>query len=414
MRSTLVPLMLLVPAVALAQKPDLPVTGKADAHLASFDRLMTNFVKENGVPGAALAVTKNGRLVYARGFGYADRDAKTPVDPHALFRIASVSKPFTSAAIMQLVERGKLRLDDKAFEILKLKPALEPGAQEDPRLAQITILELLQHRGGWDRDKSFDPMFRPAEIARVTGTKAPAEPKAIIEYMLGKPLQFNPGEGYNYSNFGYCVLGRIIEHVSGMTYEEYVRKEVLAPLGITAMQLGHSRLAERAKNEVHYYDGQNRSGRSVFPGGGTVPFPYGGWFIEAMDAHGGWIASASDLVRFASAFDNPAKCKILKAGSIITMFSRPPNFQGKPEDSWYACGWDVVPSGPGRFNTWHGGLLDGTSTILVRRFDGLCWAVLFNTDRNSKGEILAGKIDSLVHTAADQVKQWPAGNQFNK
>src|SRR5262245_34574588 len=100
---------------------------------------MTTFLKENDVPGAALAVTRNGRLVHARGFGYADRDSKKLVEPNSLFRIASISKPITAAAVLHLVERGKLKLDDKAFAILKLKPVLEPGTQEDPRLAQITV-----------------------------------------------------------------------------------------------------------------------------------------------------------------------------------------------------------------------------------------------------------------------------------
>jgi N-acyl-D-amino-acid deacylase len=408
MRRTLPLLALLIPTAALAQKLDLPVTGKADPRLASFDRMMTDFVKENDVPGAALAVTKNGRLVYARGFGYADRDPKTPVEPNALFRIASVSKPITAAAVLQLVERRKLKLDDKAFDILKLKPVLAPGATEDPRIGQVTVLELLQHRGGWDRDKSFDPMFRSGEIARVTGTTPPAGPDAIIRYMLGKPLQFNPGEGYNYSNFGYCVLGRIIEQVSGVKYEEYVRKEVLAPLGITDMHIGHTRLEERAKNEVRYYDDLNRLGPSVFPNGGRVPIPYGLWYLEAMEAHGGWLASAPDLVRFASAFDVPARCKILNARSIVTMFSRPSGFKGGPEDSWYACGWEVRPAGNG-FNMWHMGLLDGTSTLLVRRVDGLCWAVLFNKAHNGK-DALADKIDGQVHAAADKVRQWPSGS----
>jgi len=406
-RCLLPPSILMLPALVLAQQPGLSVTGKADPDLAPFDRLMTSFVRENGVPGAALAVTRNGRLVYARGFGYADRETKSPVHPNSLFRIASVSKPLTAAAVLQLVERGKLRLEDKAFRILKLKPVFERGEKPDPRLGQITVRQLLQHTGGWDRDKSFDPMFRSLEIAHVTGTPAPARPEAIIRYMLGKPLQFNPGERYSYSNFGYCVLGRIIEHVSGMTYQEYVRKEVLAPLGITDMHIGHTRLDQRAKNEVHYYDQKHRTGQSIFPRGGTVPAPYGLWYLEAMDSHGGWIASAPDLARFAAAYNDPARCKILNAQSIATMFMEPAYFRGKPDAAWYGCGWQVRRAGTDGLNTWHTGLLDGTSTLLVRRSDGLCWAVLFNQNNNTKGQNLADKIDGLVHAAADQVRRWP-------
>jgi hypothetical protein len=104
---------------------------------------------------------------------------------------------------------------------------------------------------------------------------------------------------------------------------------------------------------------------------------------------------------------------------IQAMFARPPGpagvkTKGQPRDVWYACGWYVREAGPTGINTWHGGLLDGTSSILVRRFDGLSWAVLFNTNADPKGEALAGLIDGLVHEAADAVQQWPAIDLFPK
>jgi N-acyl-D-amino-acid deacylase len=397
------------------------VTGSADPGLASFDRLMTSFVQEHQVPGAALAVTKDGRLVYARGFGYADVDRKEPVQPTALFRIASISKPLTAVAALQLAERGKLRLDDKVFDLLKLKPILEPGARLDPRLREVTVLQLLRHTGGWDRQKSFDPMFRPLIIARAAGVPPPAGPEAIIRYMMGKPLDFDPGSDYAYSNFGYCLLGRVIEVVSKQPYEEYVRKEVLAPLGIRRMRLGHTLPARRAPDEVHYYDEKQRTARAVVGDiGRQVPLPYGAWYLEAMDSHGGWIASAVDLVRFASAFDDPQRCPILRPASIRIMFGRPEGragyaADGKPKAPYYGCGWMVRPVGDkGASNDWHTGSLDGTSTLLVRRHDGLDWAVLFNNRNGPKGEVLSGAIDRLVHEAADAVKTWPRTDLFPK
>jgi N-acyl-D-amino-acid deacylase len=129
----------------------LPVTGRADPRLASFDRLMTRFMRKHRIPGAALAVAHNGRMVYARGFGFADRDDKQPVQPDSLFRIASVSKPLTAVAVLQLIERGHLKFDDPVFEILKLQ---RPARRFDARWKKVTILHLLQHRGGWDRDKA--------------------------------------------------------------------------------------------------------------------------------------------------------------------------------------------------------------------------------------------------------------------
>jgi len=405
---------LLAPAPVRAQKSDVVATGKHNPALQSFDDLMISFVSEHNVPGASLAVTRHGKLVYARGFGFADLEKKEPVKPDALFRIASVSKPITSAAIMHLVEKGKIKLETPAFEYLDFKPLRDKNSKPDGRLKEITVQHLLHHTAGFDRAKSFDPMFRPVEIARAFGAQPPARPELIIRYMMGRPLDFAPGERDAYSNFGYCVLGRIIEKASGKTYEEFVKKEILAPLGIRHTQIGKTLPEGRAQGEVKYYDTKRRTGNAIMGPmfGMSVPFPYGCWYLEAMDSHGGWISSAIDLVRFASAFDDPAKSKILSAASIKSIFGRPPGDagleDGKPRAAYYGDGWMVRPVGDtGKANTWHTGLLDGTSTILVRRLDGLNWAVLFNTQFDDNGKTLAGEIDGPVHQAADKVKNWP-------
>ena len=369
---------------------------------------METFVSEHKVPGAALAVAKDGKLIYARGFGYADKEKGEPVEPTSLFRIASVSKPFTSAAIMQLVEQGKLSLDQSWLPILGLHP--RPDQHPDPRLSTITLTELLQHRGGWDRDKSFDPMFRPILIADYLHTPPPAGPEQVIQYMLGQPLDFTPGERYAYSNFGYCILGRVIEKTSRESYEHYVRTHVLAPLGIHDMRLGRSLSQFRAEGEVKYYP--RGSSNCVFPPnlGKRVPSAYGGWNLEAMDSHGGWIASAPDLVRFACAFDHPNHSPILSSNSITQTFARP---RGETGAVYYAFGWQVRHiNSRGGINTWHNGLLDGTSSLLVRRHDGLAWAVLFNASHDPERKLLGTLIDPLVHQAADQVKSWPDRDLF--
>lgn len=396
-------------------------TGVEDLRLASFDRLMTTFCRENKVPGAALAVAHRNRLVYARGFGLADDQHEDVVRPRSLFRIASVSKPFTSAAVLQLVERRKLKLEDHVVDVLEVSLDGVRVPPTDQRLKQVTIRHLLQHLGGWDRNKSFDPMFRPVRIARELHKAPPAGPDLIIPYMWRLPLDFTPGSRSEYSNFGYCVLGRVIEKVTGMSYEAYVRKEILTPLGIHDMRVGKSLPEGRAPGEVCYYTGgENKMAKAVLgPGiGQRVPAPYGGLYIEAMDAHGGWIASAPDLVRFATAFENPAHCPILSAESIETMFAPPEgipghNHDGKAKNTYYACGWQVRHVGPkSSITAWHTGLLDGTSSLLVRRFDGITWAALFNTSTAAKGKTPVDLIDPLVHGAADAVKQWPEKNLF--
>lgn len=407
----------MLPSLAPA---DLPATGKTHPALAPFDELFTQFLAEHHVPGAAVAIAKDGKLLYARGFGHSDPDAKTPVASDSLFRIASISKPITAVAILQLVEQGKLKLDDRPFALLKVEPFLEGGAKVDPRLQDITILHLLQHTGGFDRDKSFDPMFKSVEFAKKLGTQPPAGVPEVMRVMMGLPLDHDPGARYAYSNYGYAVLGRVIEKVSGKKYDAYVKEHVLKPVGVTRMRIGATRLEGRAEGEVKYFMQKPSLAASVFPDakgniGAKVPWPYGGWHLEAMDSHGGWIASAPDLVRFACALDDRDRSPLLKRASIETMFASPKLADGKPE-VWYGCGWSVRTVGTNRINTWHTGALAGTSTLLVRRHDGLTWAVLFNsdycTDEKGKRERLSGMIDSLMHIAANKVKNWPRVDLF--
>ena len=112
-------------------------TGRQFAELKPFDELMEGFVRDNELPGAALAVAKDGRLVYARGFGYADVEKKQSVQPESLFRIASISKPFTAVATLQLVEQGRLALDTPVFGLLPHKPHLakRPTDRQPPKTA---------------------------------------------------------------------------------------------------------------------------------------------------------------------------------------------------------------------------------------------------------------------------------------
>jgi N-acyl-D-amino-acid deacylase len=298
--------------------------------LNPFDRLISELMQKYEIPSAAIAVTRNGELMYTKGYGAA---------ADALFRIASVSKPVTAVAVMQLVEQRKLDLDARAFALLQL------GEPADRRLDSITVRDLLQHTGGWDRDASFDPMFH--REATSTG--------AIIRFMLRQELDFDPGAKFAYSNFGYCVLGRIIEQAGGLRYEEYVKRNVLKPLGIERMRIGARTKEERAPGEAEYF--------------GTTAYRLR---PDVMDAHGGWIASAPDLVKFANGLS-----RLLKPETIRTMTARPGIGFWKERPGWYALGWNVRPRGGG-FNLSHGGAMPGTSALLVRAFDGHAWAMLFN------------------------------------
>ena len=350
--------------------PEMPITGIAVPSMANVDIAVSKLMTEWQIPGGAVGVMKDGRLVYARGFGYADVDAQKEATPDALFRIASVSKPVTKAAILKLVEQGKFTLDAPAFALL---PNLTPlaGATVDPRLATITVSHLLEHTGGWDRSMSGDPMFLPAQIAAATGTPAPASAEAIVRFMMGKPLDFTPGSRFAYSNFGYAVLGRIIERVSGKGYEQFVKENVLAPAGVTRMQLGRTLYANRLPDEVRYYD--IFAVPSVFPGvSSPVPSPYGGFNLEAMDSHGGWVASVVDLLRFEK------------------MWIAPP-----PQGLWG-----------------HDGALPGTFSVMVRMSNGLAWVALFNARNMGGNSMFESRIDSVLLQAITSVTGWPAHDLF--
>ncbi len=388
-------------------------SGDDNHAFASYDRLMHDFMKEHRVPGASVAVTHRGKVVFSRGYGYADVATQEQVQPASLFRIASISKPITAVAVLQLIEADKLKLDDKLLAVLNDEADIKAAGEKfDPRWNDITIRHLLQHRGGWDRSKSFDAMFKSVEFAIQTGTSAPASQAAVIKAMLTHKLDFDPGERYAYSNFGYCLLGRVVEKLTSQSYGDYVKARVLAPIGITSMQIGATLLEGRVENEVRYYHPE--TGKSVFEKdlNHEVPSQYGAWYLEAMDAHGAWIASASDLAKFAAAFDSPDSCPILNADSIRTMFERPPGLagfdkDGKPTDTFYSMGWSNRSVDGEKFNSWHTGSLPGTATILIRRTDGKNLVALINTRVSPSAGHLGQAIDGLLHQAANQVKEWP-------
>ena len=389
---------------------DAPSTGTVVPGMVSYDQLASKLLTKYQIPGGAIAVTRNGKLVFARGYGYANKATGELVQPDSQFRIASLSKPITSAAILLLMQRGNLTLDQRVFDILSYEPL--PGESVDPRLATITIRHLLEHSGGWNRDTTFDPMFLPVTIAAATGTPAPATTDSIIRYMIGKPLQFDPGSAYNYSNFGYALLGRIVETISGQPYEQFVREQVLAPSGASCMHIGRSLQAQSLPKEVKYYDFSGAPLASSIYGTGTkVPRPDGGFHLEAMDAHGGWVASTIDYLRFIVSVDarnDPAD--ILAAGTIEVMIARPTIPFWSTSAAWYAKGWQVRPS-QGDANWWHTGGLPGTTTIVVRNYGGVTWAAFFNSQPLNVDAFVT-ELDSGMWTALAGVTSWPPGDEF--
>ena len=386
-------------------------TGLNVEGLEVFDELIPALMEKWDVPGGTIALVKDGRLVLAKGYGLSDIEEKDPVLPDSLFRVASISKPITAVAILQLVEAGQLDLDDRAFDILDRFQAAE-GDARDSRINDVTIRHLLQHSGGWDRDKSFDPMFEARWVERELGVSKPVSCEDVIRFMWGQPLDFDPGTQYAYSNFGYCLLGRIIEEVTQQTYEDYVKSSVLEPVSITRMAIGGTLLENRAEGEVRYYGYPGESlAYSVLPGTpNRVPWPYGGFHLKMVDAHGGWTASPIDLVRFATSLDGSRPPLILEP-ETVDMMTSPPDPRLRPDLRYhYAMGWVVEPIGDSA-NWWHDGSLPGTVSILLRTSHGMVWAAIFNSRPEDWSEF-ASELHQLIWQGISAVAEWPSHDLF--
>lgn len=376
-------------------------TGTAVSALAGFDNQMKAFMQARGITAGQLAVTYKGRLVLARG--YSTSTALT-VNPTSLFRVASLTKSFTAAAIVKLVQDGKLSLSTPVVNLLDITPAT--GLTRDSRWSTITLWKLLQHLGGWDRDVSGDPLAKDAVISRTLGVPMELQHADVIKYMAGQKLDFNPGTKVAYSNFGYLLAGRVIEKVTGLPYATYVQQKLLTPLKIKRMAQGYTIAKHTGETS---YESQYTAPTVLDMSGTTVAAPYGSFSMRLHDANGGWIASAPDLVRWAKMFDAPGS--VLNSTSLSHFWSKPST--GVNPDGWYyGLGWQVRPvtGGTGR-NTWHTGSLPGTFTIVVRTYNGMSWAALFNRRDDASGKSY-GDIDAALWTAANGVKSWPTNDLF--
>ncbi|NYD51420.1 CubicO group peptidase (beta-lactamase class C family) [Actinomadura luteofluorescens] len=382
------------------------VSGTAGAGLGGFDTAVKSLMQARNIPCGSLAVMRKGKLVLARGYTWSD-DAALSVQPTSLFRLASLSKAVTATAVTRLVQDGKLSLSARVTDLLTLTPP--PGQSADPRLGQVTVRRLLQHLGGWDRDISGDPTYRDRTTAKLLGVPLPITREHMVQYGTGLKLDHDPGSTFAYSNYGYLLLGQIIAKAAGTSYEQYVQENVLAPMGITRMRPGRSLAAGRAAGEVPYFS--QRTGPSVFDEvGTTLPAPYGTFNVENRTPMGGWLASAVDYVRFTQIHDGGTS--VLGSSSIASIFAKPETGLNSG-GSYYGFGWYVRDVTGGR-NTWHSGALDGTSTIVTRRYDGVTWALLFDQRDDPSG--LTYEYDDFsapLHKVANALTTWPSTNLFS-
>jgi CubicO group peptidase (beta-lactamase class C family) len=355
--------------------------GSTGEQRGEMGRIAQAFRQQFSVPATSIAISRNGQFVYDQAVGMGDRQHLVQVQQDSLFRIASVTKPITSVTIFSLLEQGKLNLNDKVFgpsAILGIKYGKPPYKQY---VADVTVDHLLTHTsGGWPNDGT-DPMMHNDGWDHT---------KLITNTIATLPLTYPPGTHWAYSNFGYCVLGRVIEQVTGQPYDGYVQANILAPCGITTMQIAKNKESQRAPNEVVYYGQYDED-----------PYKLN---VTRMDSHGGWIASSTQLVQFLNHVAGaPGIPALLKPETIKLMTTPAPAYP--PGDARYARGWMVRSNGAG--NWWHGGSLPGTTTIMVRTPTGFCWAALTNTRTEPANEINLA-LDQMMWNMVRTVPSWNA------
>ena len=360
------------------------------------ERTIKSFMRRWEISGASIAIAKNGQLVYAKGFGLADKANNTETEPYNKFRIASISKLITAVAIMKLQEEGKLSVSDRVFGPDGILNDPFYNDPRDKRVYGITVAHLLSHEGGWST-RWGDQMFIPYVIAESMDVNSPVDTKTIVRFALNKGLHFTPGTGKAYSNLGYAILGLVIEKVSGMSYFDYCRKEILEPIGIYDMTFARNLPYEKAPFEVTYYEpGDAVLKPSIYGKDNLVPASYGGNDIEALGGAGAWLATAPDLMKLLLSIDGFDSKKDILSHESIT-------FMTDGKNGYAPVGWKTtIYDG----TWWRTGTFPGSAGMIKRQSDGTAWVVLLNTSAWN-GPEFSTDINYMMARALSQTKVWP-------
>jgi len=318
--------------------------------IPAVDSKITAFMNTYNIPGATLAVSKNGKLVYMKGFGVGDQTTDEKVTPAYRFRLASVSKTYTGVAIMKLFQDGKIDLDGKVFGSGSILGSDFGTPPYQANLTKITVRQLLQHTiGAWGASTGLDVIdYNPAYSN-----------KQLLDWIIDtRPMPNSPGTIFDYSNVNYFILARIIEKVSGQSYFDYV-KSILNTIGAADTDVAGQTLAERKPMEVKYY-GQGADAQYVY----NIAFP-------RRVADGGIITTAKDLLKLVTAVDGSDTRPDVLNHTKISQFIQPSSVFAN-----YACGIGIW----GAENLWfNNGSLPGSRTWFMRHDNGMCVALLLNS-----------------------------------
>lgn len=319
------------------------------------DSQLTKLTAEDQFSGAVL-IAKDGKVLWQKAYGLANREAKTPNTLETRFRLGSMNKMFTSVAIAQLVQQGKLKYTDTLAHVLPDYPNKEVAAK-------ITVHHLLTHTSGLG--DFFGPDFRQKKDSL-------HDLKDYVPLFAGKPLQFEPGQGWAYSNAGFLVLGLIVEKVSGQSYYDYVQKHIYDVAGMK--NSGSPAKNEKVANLAIGYtrdgdDGERDAKAPLTPN--TAGLPWRG------SSAGGGDSTLGDLLAFAQALQGNKLVHAELTKEITTGKVHPPMF---PADGKYAYGFGDMRDGGHRV-VGHNGGAPGMNAELDMHWDsGYTVVVLENMD----------------------------------
>ncbi len=338
--------------------------------LEGLDRKVRKFLTRWQIKGASLAVTRNDSLLYAKGYGWADEELQVAMEPGHILRMASVSKLITAIGIMKLQDKGLLTIKDKVFgeEGILDDPFFTELTSCDRNYAKVTVEHILRHQAGFRRDPLFSSNDVQAQL-RLDHTPTKEDYYSLV---LSRRLRWVPGTSQRYSNFGYLLLSEIIEKVSGMPYEQFIKEEVLEPAGCYDMHIGGIYYEDRKPNEVRYYthEGDGKFMAEYNGSGRMVERCYGGTNLPLLSGAGAWCGSTVELARLVASVDgDPVIEDIISSEGISQMIEY-------YDSDTFSLGWNDTAPNKGWSRT---GTLAGTSALVKRFPDGECWILITNT-----------------------------------
>lgn len=315
----------------------------------AIDKLIQEEMQTTKIPGLALAIIKDGKLIKKTGYGLANVETQTPVNSSTVFKIASVSKPMIAMAIMTLVEDGKVKLDDPVSKYLSNTPE---------SWSKITVRHFLSHTSGVIRES---PTFDPDEIQADS---------LVIQGAYNEPLRFTPGEKYEYCNVGYYSLADIIRKVSGKTWAEYIKEKIFAPAQMfSSRPTNFSEIIPNRANAYYMENGILQNNFSFF----------------TLRPSGAFLSTLDDLILWDAAINSK---QLLSKQSYQSMWT--PFKLNNGKDSVYGLGWALDGK-----KVRHGGSLNGFKSEYVRYNDGeLAIIILTNLDQAVPNKI-ADKVAGL-------------------